>query len=117
MARKNYAGPPRFHPAIYESPRFAWVPVFKQETESGSSKLLHDRRLPPRLPHRTADDRHQGQQRGRHQHDQRPRCESANKLETIKIVFLNPNALPDGTATTPIGPYLGVGPQVIRLVE
>src|SRR5690606_23121599 len=27
VARRSYAGGPRFHPEIYESPRFGWVPV------------------------------------------------------------------------------------------
>ena len=41
----------------------------------------------------------------------------SNKVETIKVVFFNPNALPPGEGDTPTGPFLGVGPKVIRLVE
>ena len=37
VARANYTGDPVFSSAIYDSPRFAWVPVFGKLATSGGS--------------------------------------------------------------------------------
>lgn len=120
VARRNYAGGPVFDPAIYNSPRFGWVPVFAQETESGGSGHYSITNFRPVFLT-----------------DQPMTATKANsavnsttvnglgvtttgsfKLHTLKVVFLHPNALPDGDAATPIGPLLDPDlPTVIRLTD
>ena len=114
VARRTYTGEVKFHPAIYDSPRFGWVPVFGSRPVSGGSQkysLVDFRPLFVTDQPMTATKASPGSSTtnglGLH----------ANQLQTIKVVFLNVNALPDGQAQTPIGPYLGVGPKVTRLVE
>lgn len=116
VARKGYTGGARFHPKIYESPRFAWVPVFKQETEQGSSNYhtIVDFR-PAFITEQPMTATKENSAVGTSTTNGLGVV--GNKLETIKIIFLNVNALPDGIASTPIGPYLGVGPEVLRLVD
>lgn len=120
VARRNYAGDAKFDPAIYRSPRFGWVPVFAQEATSGGSQKYS-----------IVD------YRGAFITDQPMTATKATnafgtstvnglgvtgsgggfKLQTLKVVFLHPNSLPDGDGDTPIGPNLGVGPIVSRLVD
>ena len=120
VARRNYVGGPKFDSAIYKSPRFGWVPVFAQEATSGGSQKYS-----------VVDFR------GAFITDQPMTATKATnafgtstvnglgvtgsgggfKLETLKVVFLHPDSLPDGEGDTPIGPNLGVGPIVTRLVD
>jgi hypothetical protein len=119
VARANYSGGPRFTPDIYNSPRFAWVPVFAQETQQGGSNkysivgfrptFLTDQPMTATKANNAVNGTTQ---------NGLGMSNSGNQLETIKVVFLNAKALPDGDADTPIGPYLGPNlPKAIRLID
>ena len=120
VARRNYTGGPKFDPAIYNSPRFGWVPVFAQETESGGSGhysvvtyrpvFLTDQPMTATKANNTVNSSTQN--------GLGVTTTGTLKLHTIKVVFLNPGALPDGDATTPMGPLLDDDlPKVIRLID
>ena len=116
VARRNYTGGVTFDPAIYDSPRFGWVPVFGTEAVSGASQkyslvdfrpvFITDQPMTATKANRLTGSTTTN---GLALH--------AGKLATIKVVFLNVGSLPDGQTKTPIGPYLGVGPKVTRLVD
>jgi hypothetical protein len=120
VARRNYVGGPKFDPAIYESPRFGWVPVFGEEATSGGSQkytivdfrgaFITDQ---PMTATKTTNAYNTGTVNGLGVTG----SGGGFKLQTLKVVFLHPDSLPDGTAETPIGPNLGVGPIVTRLVD
>ncbi len=120
VARRNYSGGPKFVPAIYSSPRFGWVPVFTQETVSGGSNLYSIVTFRPAF----ITDQPMSATKA----NSSTNASTANglgsttsgtfKLHTIKVVFLNPGALPEGDATTPIGPLLDDDlPKAIRLID
>ena len=118
VARRNYTGTVKFDPAIYESPRFGWVPVFGAQPTSGGSQryslvdfrplFITDQPMTATRANRLTGSG-PGMTNGLGLH--------GGKLATIKVVFLSVGALPDGQAQTPIGPYLGVGPKTTRLVD
>jgi hypothetical protein len=117
VARKSYGGQPKFHPDIYKSTRFAWVPVFKQETQSGGSGFYSIVDFRPAF----ITDQPMTATKGNNavgSSTNNGLGMNGNKLETIKVVFLNPNSLPDGDASTPIGPPLGPGlPTAVALID
>ena len=117
VARRNYSGEPKFHPDIYNSPRFSWVPVFQRETlQGGSNKysiidfrpaFIADQPMTATKGNNAVNS---GTENGLGFH--------SNKLRTLKVIFLNVDALPDGDAATPIGPNLGPNfPIVTRLID
>ena len=121
VARRNYAGPVRFYPEIYQSPRFAWVPVFKQETISGGSNrysIVDFRAAFIADQPMTATKANNAYNTGTSNGLGVTGSGGGFKVQTLKVIFLSTDALPDGQANTPIGPSFGPGfPQVLRLVD
>ena len=116
VARRSYAGGPAFSIEIYGSPRFVWVPVFRQETVSGGSGYYSIVDFRPGF----LTDQPMTATKGSNavgSSTANGLGMNGNKLETIKVVFLNPNSLPQGDSSTPVGPYLGVGPSSVALVD
>jgi hypothetical protein len=120
VARRNYAGDAKFDPAIYRSPRFGWVPVFAQEATAGGSQkysivdfrgaFITDQ---PMTATKATNAFGSSTENGLGVTG----SGGGFKLQTLKVVFLHPDSLPDGDGDTPIGPNLGVGPIVSRLVD
>lgn len=116
IANRNYNGGPRLHPDIYKSPRFAWVPVFVQEVATGGSghySIIDFR--PVFITEQPLSATKANNAVGSSTNN--GLGVSSNKLETIKVIFFNANALPPGDGDSPTGPFLGTGPPVIRLVD
>lgn len=121
VARRSYAGPAVFSPAIYQSPRFAWVPVFVQETLQGGSNRYSIKEFRPAF----ITDQPMTATKGNGLHNsgtENGLGTSGNgggfRLETLKVVFLNKNALPDADSSAPLGPTLGPAyPVGVRLVD
>lgn len=120
VARRNYAGGVKFDPAIYNSPRFGWVPVFAQETESGGSNRYSIVTFRPTFitdQPMTATKANSATNSST-SNGLGTTTSGAFKLHTLKVVFLNPKALPDGDASTPLGPVLDPSlPTVLRLID
>ncbi len=120
VARRNYSGDVKFDPAIYSSPRFGWVPVFTQETTSGGSNKYSILTFRPTFitDQPMSATKTNMATNSTTQNGLGATTTGTFKLHTIKVVFLNPNALPEGDASTPIGPLLDDDlPKVLRLVD
>ncbi len=120
VARRNYSGGVKFDPAIYSSPRFGWVPVFAQETASGGSNLYSIVNFRPTFitDQPMSATKTNSATNSTTENGLGATTSGSFKLHTIKVVFLNPKALPEGDAATPIGPLLDDDlPKVLRLID
>lgn len=106
----GYSGPPVISADIFNSPRFAWVPVFGREvTSGGSAKYQIVDFRPAFISGTEGGDWFNGLYL--------PSQGNKRSLRAVKVIFFNANALPDSIANGPVTDYLGVGTKVIRLVE
>lgn len=115
IASEAYAGGPALSPAIYESPRFAMVPVLAQQPGNGGSALytIVDMRpafitdQPMSATKTSPVTQHNGiTVKSNGQHD----------LASLQMVFFNKAALPPPPAGTEVTDYTGSGLKVARLV-
>jgi hypothetical protein len=95
----GYAGDPVLSPAIFDSPRFMWVPVLNGEAnpQAGDYPIVGFRPVfVTDLGFNNSD----------------------NKVVEISVHAFSADALPDSTQSPSGGiPYLGVGTRLVRLVE
>ncbi len=117
VARAGYPGPAVFSPEIYDSPRFGWVPVFGKLATSGGSAKYQIVEFRPTF----ITDQPMSATKGNNNYNTGTEnglgWTAQGDIERLKVVYLNFNALPNGEAHTPFGPYLGVGPKLIRLTN
>ena len=88
----TYAGGPLISSAIYDSPRFGYVPVLQGAARQRWQQQVPDRRLPALLHHRPGAVLREGRRTGFHgqrRHDRQQRGQAS-----IQVIFLNGNALP-----------------------
>lgn len=111
----GYSGDARLSDEIYESPRFFWVPVLAHEVVSGGSSFywIVDFR-PAFLTDETEDSTHNLSNAT----DTNGLYVDQNKnlVTQVKVIFFNSKALPS-TTNGAVGPYLGVGPKIMRLID
>jgi hypothetical protein len=118
ISQVGYSGPAVLSEAIYSSPRFCWVPVIKQTPVKGASTMysivdfraafITGQPLSATKTNRwptTTDKADNGV------------TISNNGVTAMQVVFFNSLALPNAPGSVPIGPYRGVGPQVVQLVD
>lgn len=106
----GYAGPAVVSGDVFASPRFFWVPVFGAAASPGGSQRwqIVDFR-PAFITGPDGPDEYNGlgfKDQG-----------GAKSLRSVKVVFFNPNALPESMSGGPVMDYLGVGTKVIVLTD
>ncbi len=104
----NYAGSAVIKGSIFMSPRFFWVPVLGTSAAAGGQYQIVDFR-PAFLTGPTGGNNFNG--------FTLPWRGGRRSLEGVRLVFFNPQALPESVADVPIMDYLGVGTKVISLVD
>lgn len=106
----GYSGGPVISADIFNSPRFAWVPVFGREVSSGGSAKYQIVDFRPAFITGTdGGDWFNGLYL--------PSQGGKRSLRAVQVVFFNSNALPESLSHGPVTDYLGVGTKVIHLVE
>lgn len=120
IATANYDGDPVLSSEIFKSPRFFWQPVVRVEPYSGTS---HDYTIiefrPAFLTDQPLTADADNDEMGTSSNNGLILTTSAGntRIGAVKVVFFDVDALPstyDGAAATP---YIGSGPQVIRLTN
>lgn len=103
-------------PAIYQSPRFIWMPVLKVEPVHGGSYkyTIVDFRpgfITDQPLEATGYDDTEGSGT-----DNGLLIESG-QVKTLKAVLFDYDALPADDSGGPVTPFLGVGPKILRLID
>ena len=108
-------GNPVISAAIYSSPRFFYVPVLKVVPATGGSKHYFIMDFRPSFLTGNASTATK-QAPGVTPSDDNGIQILQNDIKSMKVVFLNRNAIeiPDGG---PVGPYLGTGVKLVRLIN
>lgn len=112
----TYVGQPVISPAIFDSPRFVWVPIIT-EPPSGASQMVSIQGFKPGF---ITDQPASGTKGSPGSTVTVPNGLdlSGTKVREMKIWFINPNALPSGTnADGHEVAYRGTGAKVIVLVD
>jgi hypothetical protein len=110
----NYAGPPLFTKDIYDSPRFAYVPIFQFDPSGSKTMPIADLRPvfltdqpsgASRATNFTGDQTNNGL------------VVKSNSIRAIKVIMFNPNTLPVPRESAQVTDYTGTGPRVIRMIR
>jgi hypothetical protein len=109
---KTYSGGPVLNQAIFQSPRYFWVPVFGRQAAPGGSDLYQIVDFRPMFI-TSADDSSNRLFNGLGY----DAIGSALTLDRVKVVFFSANALPPEISSGNTMNYLGVGTKVIRLTD
>ncbi|WP_210502484.1 TadE/TadG family type IV pilus assembly protein [Nocardioides xinjiangensis] len=116
VTKSTYTGEPVISPAIFDSPRFVWVPIIN-EPPSGSSKNVSIQGFKPGF---ITDQPASGTRGGHGTTTGVPNglTLSGTKVREVRIWFIHPNALPSSsTAEGHEVAYRGTGAKVIVLVD
>ena len=113
----TYTGEPAISPAIFDSPRFVWVPIIA-EPPSGASQNVSVQGFKPGF---ITDQPATGTKGSPGTTTGVPNgltLEGTTKVREMRVWFINPNALPSGTnADGHEVAYRGTGAKVIVLVD
>ena len=116
VTKATYTGEPVISAAIFDSPRFVWVPIIA-EPPSGASKDVSIQGFKPGF----ITDQGASDMRGSSGSTIEPLNGlklSGTKVREMKVWFINPNALPSGqNADGHEVAYRGTGAKVIVLVD
>jgi Flp pilus assembly protein TadG len=113
IATASYNGGPALDPAIYNSPRFCYVPVIGVKASNGGSQHygIVDIR-PCFITGETVTSTYNSQ--SMIDGTDNGLTVPVSKVTAIRVIFFNSNALP---AQGAMGDYIGVGPKVVALVD
>jgi Flp pilus assembly protein TadG len=111
----TYSGPPVISDKIYDSPRFAYVPVLKIQPDNGKSKMYQI------IDFRAAfiTDQPASAMYG----DQASALngitldKNGKSVQSVQVIFLNPNALPNPPVKDGTINYIGSGAKIPLLVN
>lgn len=106
---------PALDPAIFESPRFFYVPVLKAVPLTGLSTYWIVDFRPAFLTDETVASTSTKADGGGATSENGVHIEQ-NQIKSVKVIFFNIKALP-GESNGPVQDYLGVGAPIIRLVD
>jgi hypothetical protein len=109
----GYSGAPLISNAIYDSPRFAYVPVLQvQPANGGSSKYqIIDFRAC------FITDQPGSAVKGDQTSVANGLTTDNNGVVSVQVIFLNPNALPNPPVKNGTINYIGSGPKIPLLVN
>lgn len=117
-ANPGYSGSPLFETDIYDSPRFGWVPVFAETPEKGTKKYFIVDFRPTFISGQSITATKSSPGAIDDGNGIRVAEKGKDKFESLQVIFLNPESLPDGDVTTPWGPPLGPDlPTAVRLID
>jgi hypothetical protein len=109
---KTYSGPPLISDAIYDSPRFAYVPVLPVQPDNGKKSFQI-------IDFRAAfiTDQPASAVKGDAPSATNGVFTDNNGVKAVSVIFLNPNALPNPPVKNGTINYIGSGPKVPLLVN
>lgn len=110
---KSYTGPPLISDAIYGSPRFAYVPVLNVQPANGGSKKYQI------IDFRACfiTDQPASAVKGDAPSATNGIITDNNGINSVEVIFLNPNALPNPPVKDGTINYTGSGPKIPLLVN
>ena len=116
IASSSYSGGPALDPAIYNSPRFLYVPVVRTDPSQGRSSnySVVDMR-PAFITGETNASTYNNQAFSSSGDNGLTLNNSGNKITSLGVVFFNSKALP--TDAVNLGAYIGAGPRAIGLLD
>ncbi|QIX27818.1 hypothetical protein ncot_15375 [Nocardioides sp. JQ2195] len=102
---------------IFKSPRFFWVPVFSVQPSNGNSNHYAIVDFRPGFITGELGASTKASSVMDANGDKNGVVFASSGIETLKIVFFDPDALPESMSGGPVMTYLGVGTKVIVLVD
>ncbi|MGH3470737.1 MAG: pilus assembly protein TadG-related protein, partial [Nocardioidaceae bacterium] len=100
--------------AIYNSPRFIWVPVFGTQPANGGSKKYQ---IVDFRPGFITDQVNSATQQTPLPPGDPNGVTGSGTVDSVEVDFINSQALPTPPNGGPTTPYTGTGPKVLRLVN
>ena len=108
-----YNGPPLISDAIYDSPRFAYVPILQVQPANGGSNKYQI------IDFRACfiTDQPGSAVKGDQPSASNGLVTDNNGITSVQVIFLNPNALPSPPVKNGVINYTGSGPKIPLLVN
>lgn len=119
IANPHYSGPQVLDKSIYDSPRFFYVPVLKQDPGTGAQAETAGHSIIDYRPAFLTDEEATASAiKGSHTGttDNGIKIENSGVVQ-MRVFFFNFDALPTDADTDSVMDYLGVGPKILRLVD